>query len=67
MHFFVGTGQPTCTIITTHSSKFFSDIHNRMPVILEKCDIDKWINNDVIWNDLPIDDLLKPFEGELDV
>lgn len=52
-------------IITTSASSFFSFLHDRMPVILEIEQADKWLNHSSSWsNDLI--KLMKPFEGELD-
>ncbi|HXW35588.1 MAG TPA: SOS response-associated peptidase [Acidimicrobiales bacterium] len=34
----------TCTIITTAANKDVSDIHDRMPVLVEERDIDRWLD-----------------------
>ncbi len=36
----------TCTIITTEASEPMSDLHTRMPVILEPDDWDRWLDPD---------------------
>ncbi|CAO3612394.1 unnamed protein product [Cunninghamella blakesleeana] len=52
-------------IITTSSSSFFSFLHDRMPVILEIDQVNKWLNHSSSWSSDLIK-LMKPFEGELD-
>ncbi|CAO3616318.1 unnamed protein product [Mucor fragilis] len=54
----------TCTIITTAASKFFSKIHDRMPVIVESNNVDAWIDSKIFWTN-DIIKLLTPFDGEL--
>jgi putative SOS response-associated peptidase YedK len=39
-------GVKTYVIITTEPNELMSDIHNRMPVILNKEDEDYWLNPD---------------------
>ncbi|MFM7131464.1 MAG: SOS response-associated peptidase, partial [bacterium] len=34
----------TCTILTTHANAMMSMLHDRMPVILEPKDFDRWLN-----------------------
>jgi putative SOS response-associated peptidase YedK len=34
----------TCTIITTTPNELMADLHNRMPVILDKADFADWLN-----------------------
>ncbi len=34
----------TCTIITTTPNELMSDLHNRMPVILDKANYADWLN-----------------------
>lgn len=40
------TGEPvnTCTIITTAASKYLSDVHDRMPVVLTPMSTNTWMN-----------------------
>jgi putative SOS response-associated peptidase YedK len=58
-----GTAADTCTIITTTANSLMQPIHNRMPVILDPADYDRWLDpaqqdpNEV----LP---LLKPFAAD---
>ncbi|WP_349409492.1 SOS response-associated peptidase [Pseudalkalibacillus sp. SCS-8] len=50
----------TCTILTTEPNELMEDIHNRMPVILQKEDYSKWLEwegeQDVL------KDMMKPFD-----
>ncbi len=39
-----GSQVKTCTIVTTEPNKLMSDIHNRMPVILDPADYSGWID-----------------------
>ena len=40
-----GTGPlETCTILTTHANSFMEMLHDRMPVIIEKENIPKWLH-----------------------
>jgi len=50
------------TIITTEANEIMKPIHNRMPIILQKMDEDKWL--DLSSKDLELIDLLKPSESE---
>jgi putative SOS response-associated peptidase YedK len=36
----------TCTIVTTSAGPDMIDVHNRMPVIIERSDIDTWLDPD---------------------
>jgi putative SOS response-associated peptidase YedK len=40
--------ETTCAVITTSPNKLVSKIHHRMPVILDKKDINKWIDPEMI-------------------
>ncbi|KAI8086123.1 uncharacterized protein BX664DRAFT_334964 [Halteromyces radiatus] len=52
-------------IVTTGPSSFFSFLHDRMPVILDKKEAYQWLDRSIRWsNDLI--KLMKPFQGELD-
>ncbi|KAI0143965.1 DUF159-domain-containing protein [Hypoxylon sp. NC0597] len=59
----------TYTIITTDSNKQLRFLHDRMPVILENGseDLRKWLDPKRHEWSKELQDLLKPFEGELDV
>ncbi|HUO64558.1 MAG TPA: SOS response-associated peptidase [Terriglobales bacterium] len=35
----------TCTIITTEPNELLAEIHNRMPVILERAEEDRWLDS----------------------
>ena len=57
----------TCAIVTTEPGHCeFSKIHNRVPVILDPKDVDVWINSQQRFTN-HIQEVLKPFEGELDM
>ncbi len=53
----------TCTIITTEPNEFMKKIHNRMPVILPKEQIDHWLDRS-IENEQQVLSLLQPYPGE---
>lgn len=62
----IGQSLYTCTIVTTSPSKFFSFLHDRMPVILENGspEVEKWLSSEPWGKD--ISKIMKPYEGELD-
>ncbi|MFB2935990.1 SOS response-associated peptidase [Aerosakkonemataceae cyanobacterium BLCC-F154] len=45
-HWEKGEGEPveTCTIITTEANELMSSIHDRMPVIIDSQDYEKWLD-----------------------
>ena len=55
----------TCTVITTEANEFMSELHDRMPVILDKSDYGVWLDNE--FQDAGhLESLLCPMaEGEL--
>lgn len=55
----------THTIITTTPNELMKDLHNRMPVILNKEQFDLWLDPKNEDTDL-LEHLLRPFEGELE-
>ena len=55
----------TYTVITTSPKKELADIHDRMPVILKKSDIDTWLNCSANNNIHIVLDYLRPFSGQL--
>lgn len=56
-----GTGQLfSCTIITTNANSLLSEIHHRMPVILDLSDIDLWLGPEV---NPQVASLLRPLQG----
>lgn len=59
----------TYTVITTDSNKQLKFLHDRMPVILENGskDLRTWLNPGQLTWSKNLQNLLKPFEGELDV
>ncbi|CAG8570793.1 9856_t:CDS:2 [Ambispora gerdemannii] len=56
----------TFTIVTTSASKQFSFIHDRMPVILDESQLEKWLDPSTRWN-RELTEMLKPYEGELEI
>jgi putative SOS response-associated peptidase YedK len=60
------TGKPvdTCTIITTPPNDLMASIHNRMPLILDKADYDRWLNREIPGEQ--VTDLLKPSQADLE-
>ena len=36
----------TCTVITTEANDRMRELHDRMPVLLEKSDLDVWLSDD---------------------
>ncbi len=57
-----GTVLYTCTIITTSANSKLSEIHDRMPVILDNTDAGKWLSPDSSLID--IKNLIKPYDEE---
>ncbi|KAK5133535.1 hypothetical protein LTR08_007672 [Meristemomyces frigidus] len=58
----------TYTVITTSSNKQLSFLHDRMPVILEpgSAKMKAWLDPDRVGWDTELQNMLKPFEGELE-
>ncbi|MCY3411091.1 MAG: SOS response-associated peptidase [Candidatus Heimdallarchaeota archaeon] len=52
----------SCTIITTDANEVVSEVHSRMPVILNKKDESTWISNNPLERSL-VDEMLIPFES----
>lgn len=52
----------SCAIITTTANELLSEIHHRMPVILDSTSYDLWLNEDCRSADLK--DLLVPFPAQ---
>lgn len=52
----------TFTILTTDPNELMEPVHNRMPVILEPRDYDRWLDPET--TDRPPVDLLRPFAAE---
>ncbi len=66
-HWQKGEAEPITshTVITTSPNGFMKELHNRMPVILNKEHFDLWLDPDN--DDVEVlEHLLKPFEGELE-
>ena len=53
----------TCCIITTTPNKQVQKIHNRMPVILEEEDEQKWLNNE-LFSKVQLLSLLRPISSD---
>jgi putative SOS response-associated peptidase YedK len=54
----------SCTILTTDANPLLKEIHDRMPVIIEKDDYDVWLDPGMTDPD-KLTDLLKPFDARL--
>jgi len=54
----------SCTILTTEANALLKDLHNRMPVILNTGDYDRWLDPGIT-DPSKIDDLLRPFDARL--
>lgn len=52
----------TCSIITTKANDIVENIHNRMPVILEKDEEEIWLNNDA--NEIELIRLLNQYNSQ---
>ena len=57
-----GEALETFTILTTDANEVLEPIHNRMPVILEPKDYNRWLEPAAVER-LPVD-LLRPFPAE---
>lgn len=55
-----GEGIETCSLLTTEANTLASEIHDRMPVILEEADYNRWLDPSVA----DPADLLKQFPSE---
>jgi putative SOS response-associated peptidase YedK len=53
----------SCTILTTDANELLGSIHDRMPVILDPGDYDRWLDPDV-QDAKRLEPLLVPFAGE---
>lgn len=59
-----GSELESCTILTTTPNEMMSDLHNRMPVILEPADYDVWLQSDG-QNQGELQHLLRPADDEM--
>jgi putative SOS response-associated peptidase YedK len=41
-----GTSVESCTVVTTAANEFMQPVHNRMPVILDRADYDRWLDSE---------------------
>jgi len=53
----------SCTIITTDANELLQPIHNRMPVILQQPDYEKWLDPQLQKTEL-LQELLHPYKAE---
>ena len=53
----------TCTIITTSPNELMAPIHNRMPVVLDESEYERWLDRGQQPDE--IEKLLNPYDGEL--
>ena len=58
-----GTRLDSCTIITTDANELMQQVHNRMPVILDPSDYDRWLDRDQ-QDPQELNDLLKQFPAD---
>jgi putative SOS response-associated peptidase YedK len=58
-----GINIESCTIITTEANELMQQVHNRMPVILDSADYDRWLDHGKQSAD-DVLDLLIPFPAE---
>ena len=60
-----GTGPPleSCSLITTEANELCGEIHDRMPVILDSADYDRWLDPQV-QDSVELAALLTPFPSE---
>jgi putative SOS response-associated peptidase YedK len=56
------TAIESCTILTTDANALLKDIHDQMPVIIEKDDYDLWLDPGMT-DPAKVADLLKPFDA----
>ena len=57
-----GTWVKTCTILTTTPNAVTSDVHDRMPVILDPADYDVWLDPGMK-DSAGVSELLRPFDA----
>lgn len=53
----------SCTILTTRPNRLMSELHDRMPVILEGEGLDRWLDGSIRSAE-PLQDLFDPFPAE---
>lgn len=53
----------SCTIVTTNANELLQPIHNRMPVILQRSDYEKWLDPQLMITE-PLQELLQPYPAE---
>lgn len=58
-----GSGNIGFAIITTNANPLVSQVHNRMPVILEEGEIETWLSSDTPLADIPT--MLRPYQAQL--
>lgn len=54
----------SCTILTTNSNKVMAELHDRMPVILDKTDWPKWLGEEPA-TDEELLAMLRPSPGQV--
>jgi putative SOS response-associated peptidase YedK len=54
----------TCVLLTTTPNELLQPIHDRMPVIVEPKDYDRWLDRDVLGEE--VEDILKPSSEALE-
>jgi putative SOS response-associated peptidase YedK len=58
-----GLAVPTCAIVTTSPNRLMSEIHNRMPAILERPAEGAWLDRDLVEADVAVS-FLKPYDDD---
>ncbi|MFG0330628.1 MAG: SOS response-associated peptidase [Phycisphaerales bacterium] len=53
------------TILTTEANELCRDVHDRMPVIIDRDHYERWLDTDSSEDSNSIDDLLRPYPSEL--
>lgn len=59
-----GTNLETCSILTTEANSLMAPIHDRMPVIINRDNIRKWLDPGIT-NPEKLEDLYQPYPAEL--
>lgn len=57
-----GAAAPTTAIVTVRANEFMAPIHDRMPLVLEEHDVDRWLDNRTPSEDVQA--MLRPAPGD---
>ncbi len=58
----LASGQSQCSLITTNANKMMSEIHSRMPAIIQAPDIERWLTDDTMDS---VNELLLPVVNKM--